>query len=181
MNRKRTHRLWRDKGLCRPPARRADQSFGVAAATAIRQDASVAGHRTVVVDPDGTAPDWADVIIEEPTGVVYQHQYGGTANRQGELEGYLVPVDGTAVRAQLDDLFVRRLRRVGSRGKLLEPDLLTKVREAVEMIRFWPGAQESPGVEQLRVDDDRLDEMDEAWVPVITGNGRGVLIWPNSD
>jgi integrase len=34
---------------------------------------------------------------------------------------------------------------------------------------------------RLRLDDGRLDDLDEAWVPVLTSDGPGVLVWPNSD
>lgn len=77
----------------------------------------MAGQRTVLIDPDGTLHEWAFVVIERSTGVVYQHQFGGTANRQGEIEGYLVPVDPSHARQRLDDVFVHRLKGVGSWGR----------------------------------------------------------------
>ena len=33
----------------------------------------------------------------------------------------------------------------------------------------------------LLLDEKALDAVDEAWVPVIIGVGRGVLMWENSD
>lgn len=141
----------------------------------------VAGQRAVLVDPDGTAPDWTYVVIEHKTGVIYQHEFGGTATRLGEVEGYLVPVNGENARSEFDAVFVQRLRGVGSWGKVLEPDLLEAVRNAVSTIRYWFDAQGSSEVEFLTLDENRLDEVDEAWLPVVTSDGRGVLIWPNSD
>jgi len=110
----------------------------------------------VLIDPDGTLHEWAFVVIERSTGVVYQHQFGGTANRQGEIEGYLVPVDASHARQRLDDVFVHRLKGVGSWGKVLEDELLEAVRGAIATLRYWPDMQGSPVVEQLQVDEDRL-------------------------
>lgn len=76
----------------------------------------VAAHRVVVLDPDGTAPRWALVVVEWPTGVRCEHQYGGTANRQGDVEGYLVPVNGTEALPILDEVFVRRVPRLRRRS-----------------------------------------------------------------
>jgi hypothetical protein len=137
--------------------------------------------RNVLIDPDGTGPGWTFVVMRWPTGVFYQHQYGGTACRQGELEGYLVPVNGTQARPVFDAVFVSTLRRVGSWGRRLEPELLDEVRRAVGSIRFWPDAQGSPTHQQLQVDESALDELDEGWIPVLTSDGPGVLLWPNSD
>ncbi len=139
------------------------------------------GQRYVFIDPDGTLPHWMFVLIECPTGVIYEHQYGGTATRQGAVEGYLVPVDGRVAASIFDDVFVRHLRSVGSWGKPPEEDLLGLIREAVATVRFWPSAQGSPPPENLALDDRRLNELDEAWLPIVTSDGRGLLIWPNSD
>ena len=141
----------------------------------------VAGQRTVVVDPDGTAPDWTYVVIARPTGVIYAHQYGGTATRQGEIEGYLVPVDGTAARPTFDEVFLGKLKGTGSWGKSVEEPLVAMIRQAVATIRFWPDTQGPATVELLRLDEGRLAELDEAWIPVLTSDGPGVLMWPNSD
>ncbi|MEV6241519.1 DUF6210 family protein [Lentzea sp. NPDC051838] len=48
--------------------------------------------KRVFLDPDGTEHDWLYVVVRAQTGVAYEQQYGGTANRLGEVEGYLVPV-----------------------------------------------------------------------------------------
>jgi hypothetical protein len=33
----------------------------------------------------------------------------------------------------------------------------------------------------LLLDESRLGELDEAWVPVLTPDGSGLLVWNNSD
>lgn len=139
----------------------------------------------VLLDPDGTWPrPWTFVTVHAPTGVWYAHQYGGTANRQAHTEGYLVPVDGRPALADLQELFVRQLRGAGIRGGGVEVSgqLLTRVRAAVSRIRYWSGSQDDQHTPMpLQLDDSRVAELDEAWVPVLTPDGPGVLVWSNSD
>jgi hypothetical protein len=137
--------------------------------------------RTVVfLDPDGTAgPEWMHVIVQAPTGVIYQQQYGGTATLLAEVEGYLVPVHDPAVLASLRSLFRGRLRGAGATGSTLSDELLDDVRRAISSIRFWTGESDQPA--QLSVDEQRLSGIDEALVPIITPGGPGYLVWSNSD
>ena len=53
-------------------------------------------RRYVSLDPDGMAggTGWLYVVVRAQTGVFYKQQYGGTACRQGQVEGFLVPVYG---------------------------------------------------------------------------------------
>lgn len=122
--------------------------------------------RFVFLDPDGTAGLWLYVVVEHRTGIVYQTQYGGTATWQGQVEGYRVPI--TAHDA-LD-----ALRRWPGSG-------LTRLRELIGTITYWAcdGEEERPS--PLVLDESRAAEIDEAWVPVITADGPGVLLWSNSD
>ena len=135
----------------------------------------------VFIDPDGTAGDWTYVVVAHPTGVAYAQQYGGTACRQGELEGYLVPVDGSTALINLRDVFERELGGTGvwSRGFQWPDELLDRVAGAVEGIRYWPTDDGLP--DHLRLDRSRLSDLDEAWVPVLTPDGPAVLLWANSD
>ncbi|WP_460358611.1 DUF6210 family protein [Actinoallomurus acanthiterrae] len=34
---------------------------------------------------------------------------------------------------------------------------------------------------KLELDEERLHELDEAWTPVVTADGPGILVWQNSD
>lgn len=52
--------------------------------------------RFVFLDPAGTAGLWLYVVVQAETGVSYQQQYGGIACRQGQVEGYLVPLSAPA-------------------------------------------------------------------------------------
>ncbi|WP_327367313.1 DUF6210 family protein [Streptomyces sp. NBC_01217] len=137
--------------------------------------------RYVFLDPDGTATDWLYVVVTAPTDVVYQQQYGGTACRQGEAEGFLVPLHAPDELGALRQLFERHFRGAGTSGRPWTPDERAALHGAVEGIRYWfnDGVDDHP--HELRWDEARLDETDEAWVPVLTPDGPGVLLWCNSD
>jgi len=157
-------------------------------------------RRHVFLDPDGTmgpVTPWMYVVVEMETGVVYQQQYGGTATRHGQVEGYLVPVHAPEALDQLRDLFERTFggsgawdhdwsgsRGTTTRRRGVPPDQrLRLLREAVGRIPFWTSASDGRRDERhwLALDDSRLAEADEAWVPVRTPAGPGVLMWFNSD
>jgi hypothetical protein len=154
----------------------------------------------VFLDPDGTAgpvAPWMYVVVEKQTGVVYQQQFGGNVTRFGQVEGYLVPVHAPEALEELRDLFERTFRGAGTwdydwsgsatepghRGAPLPSDPLRRLRDAVRRIPFWTTNCDGDAEQRdlLKVDEDRLAEVDEAWVPVLTPAGPGVLLWPNSD
>ena len=121
--------------------------------------------------------------MQHPTGITYQHQFGGTACLHGEVEGYLVPVCATHAMPVLRTIFEAELKGAGvwswNPAFGMPPELLARVRSAVESIQFWPADDAPP--EMLSVDPNRISEIDEAWVPVSTSDGPGVFVWTNSD
>jgi hypothetical protein len=132
------------------------------------------------------------VVVAAGTAVVYQQQYGGTACRQGQVEGYLLPVYGVPAGgcdealAMLREIFERDLGGAGWRGGALPGRLMTRLRGAVEKIAVEESGQTAGDLRSreqkpLVLDESRLGEMDEAWVPVITADGPGLLVWNNSD
>jgi hypothetical protein len=65
----------------------------------------------------------------------------------------------------------------------LPPDRLDALRAILASISFW-GSEEGAGEKRrvgLRLDEDRLGELVEAWVPVSTPDGPAILTWPNCD
>jgi hypothetical protein len=67
---------------------------------------------------------------------------------------------------------------VSARGERDWPEnQLQTLRAAVSLIRYWTGDEPA----QPAVDEDRMTELDEARVPVLTPDGPGVLMWHNSD
>ncbi|REE96397.1 DUF6210 family protein [Thermomonospora umbrina] len=138
-------------------------------------------RRFVFIDPDGTDDRWLYVVAEAPTGVIYQQQYGGTACRQGEVEGYLVPVTAPDALDGLRVLFERDLRGAGARDHRWADEQLAGVRRLVGGVPYWTGDGDTEEPHPLRLDESRVADLDEAWVPVLTPDGPGVLVWLNSD
>ncbi|MEV4256485.1 DUF6210 family protein [Spirillospora sp. NPDC049652] len=138
--------------------------------------------RFVALDPDGTSGGgWLHVVVEAETGVIYQQQYGGNACRQGQTEGFLVPLASPDGLRALRDLFEKDFRGAGTCGFAWPENELGRLRQIVESIRYWACDGNSEKPHNLRLDESRIREADEAWVPVITPDGPGVLVWFNSD
>ncbi|MFJ1792571.1 DUF6210 family protein [Kitasatospora griseola] len=120
-------------------------------------------------------------MVEAPTGALHQHQYGGTACRSGQVEGFLMPLFAPAAPAALRELFERHFRGAGTWRHAWSDEERRRLRAIVETVRHWTsdGVTELP--HPLQLDEDRLDRADEAWVPVLTPDGPAVLVWSNSD
>jgi len=136
-------------------------------------------HKTVVIDPAGTHPEWLYVVVRRKTGVSYEQQYGGTACLQGEVEGFLVPVYSETALVELRSFFEGTLEGIGMGPRNADepPEFIELIARAVESIEYWPADE---GASQPLVLD-RSQRCDEAWIPVLTPDGPGVLIWCNSD
>ncbi|MFE2543093.1 DUF6210 family protein [Actinacidiphila glaucinigra] len=138
--------------------------------------------RFVFLDPDGTgAGGWLYAVVEARTGVFYQQQYGGTACRQGQVEGFLVPLFGPEGLAALRELFEKDFRGAGTCNHPWPDDERDRLRGAVGAVRYWASDGTTEVPHALRLDENRIREADEAWVPVITPDGPAVLVWLNSD
>lgn len=149
--------------------------------------------RHVFLDPDETLPYLLGVIIAHPTGVCYEHQCAGTETALRSLEGYFLPLGGLRFEPEEGVFVPKELTEVFHRGKaclwggqpwrlapglpLLPADRLERLRSVVEAIPYWSGNQRG----HLQVDEARLGELLEAWVPVLTADGPGVLAWANCD
>jgi hypothetical protein len=131
------------------------------------------------------------VVIASPTGVVYQHQCAGIACEARQVEGYLVPLGGLKFDADAGSINAAEFTRLfhagescayGS-GAALPPDRLSGLRSLVASVTFWDIAEdgEVKARTHLELDEARLSELAEAWVPVITPAGSGILMWNNCD
>ncbi len=138
--------------------------------------------RHVDVNPsDFLMHPWMAVLVPASTGVTYINQTGGVACRPRQIEGYYVPVFDQKGHDLLRSIFEVTLggsgtyRRVTWTGQMLD-DLRTAVAR-VRMNSSQGGHAEVP----LILDESRLTEIDEAWVPVTSADGPAILIWENSD
>ncbi|MFI1379614.1 DUF6210 family protein [Embleya sp. NPDC020886] len=153
------------------------------------QDAGMERRRRMHVDLDHLDRldyDWLFVVLEAPSGMVYEIQTCGTSCVQSRVEGHLIPIEAPDAYAALIDLFVREFS--GSGGPRMwawTPAHLDSLRAAISTIRF-PADYDSapvmgyPGT-PIHVDESRLSEATEAWIPVTTELGTGILVWSNSD
>jgi hypothetical protein len=118
------------------------------------------------------------VLVPGETGVVYVHRYGGFEHRHAEVEGFLVPaLAPPEAREALDQLFLVDLAGTGIRDED-RSDAVRRVGDAIE--RIWYRGTEDR-MAPLRIDEMQADELDQAWVPVLTPDGPGYLTWTNSD
>ncbi|GHH30973.1 DUF6210 family protein [Lentzea cavernae] len=139
-------------------------------------------RRYVYLDPDGSVgDDWLHVVVEAGTGVFYQTQYGGHACRRGQAEGFLVPLFGPDGLDALRALFENHFRGWGTWNHEWSDDERSRLRDGVAMIGYWACDGSDEELTELRLDESRMRDADEAWVPVITADGPGVLVWCNSD
>lgn len=150
-----------------------------------------ASHLTrVFLDPDGTGDVLFAVIVQRPTGVAYGTQCCGLRNEERYIEGYLVPVSGLMVEPDDGRINVEALRSVfhvgdtclHGRDEFDAGDYVGALRNAVSKIPFWhiDAAGETHRT-RLEINDTRLAEAVEGWVPVLTAVGPGILVWPNCD
>ncbi len=140
----------------------------------------------VYLDPDGTEDLGMLLIVAASTGVTYETQCDGVATDQKSLEGFLIPLG----QAQFEKKFWNELfcdKHLGNHGPIpwLDPNTakyLARLEQIVAEIVCWKSQQ--GGNEErshLTLDRTRIDECVEAWIPVLTPYGRGILTLKNSD
>ena len=116
------------------------------------------------------------VILEEPTGVLYTNQVGGTACLNPEVEGFLVPLTGWE-----PDYNDPMLDRVSVGNYPLDPNAMHRMFERLEVASLF----------DLRHDLDTEELVAEAWIPVRVRPGdhilkdfagqKAILTYTNSD
>jgi len=138
----------------------------------------VGSPRLVFLDPDGTlGGGWIFVIVQANTGVVYQSQCGGANLRTAQAEGFLVPLTPGEALYAIRVLFLEVSRNFGTWSYPWPVRYRDRLREIIGSIRYWAGDGEVDLPYELELDDSRIREVDDAWVPVITPDGPGVLVW----
>ena len=148
------------------------------------------------IDPDGSLHNYLGVLGGYATGVVYRQQCGGVEADMRQVEGYFVPVGGHSLDPSQGRVDAAELTAVfhsaggctyggaAREGRLgLPAERLSALRALVQRIPYWT-FQDDGEVDRrvpLRLDDARLLELLEAWVPVLTPDGPGILTWSNCD
>jgi hypothetical protein len=145
----------------------------------------------VLLNPDGVSTFGLAVIVKATTGVVYGNECDGLSADLRKQEGFLVPVHSVDVRSDGDELNVERALRAffedEFKGHPYDRELWTPVRtdrlaELVSRVPMWRTSEHLERDDRLylALDRDQLEEATEAWVPVLTPHGPGVLVFENS-
>ena len=127
------------------------------------------------------------VIIEAPTGIVYENQCAGTSCLHKQVEGYYVPLGHpftVPTTANVISFFDRFHCTPPTRRNLWREKDLKELAAIISKIVFWKSKIESTlndKMTYLTLDTDRLDDLTEAWIPVKTADGPGVLVFDNCD
>jgi hypothetical protein len=137
----------------------------------------------VFLNPDGAEDLGLNLIVEHPTGVLYGQQCAGLLTELRTVEGFLIPVGGPDAARRFYDWSRRTFRGSGHPPIAWTEDRIRELAGLVAQVPCWmtdPGG-ESDERHFLVLDEGRLDECVEAWIPVKSPYGRGVLVLENSD
>ena len=147
--------------------------------------------RFVYLDPDGTLAEWIGIVVRRETGVIYGTQCAGVATEQRFIEGYLVLVGGSKYDVDEGKIQVGPFVDVfhqnggcqwGWTGRALPIERQALLSSLVESIPYWRMSLDGDDrKDPLRVDATRLEQLAEAWIPVQTPDGPGILLYQNCD
>ncbi|NUP09165.1 MAG: hypothetical protein HOW73_24200 [Polyangiaceae bacterium] len=149
--------------------------------------------RHVILDPDGTwLPKWLVVVVRAATGVVYHQQCCGVVCDQRRVQGFLVPLGGLKLGADAGMIDPAEFEAVfhegeacvwGAANNALPAARLAQLRQLVLSVPYWTAGSdgETEACRGIELDDSRLEQLTEAWVPVLTPDGPGILMWSNCD
>lgn len=144
----------------------------------------------IFIDADGTQSSWLYLIVEKSTQVFYTSQCAGLENQIRSTEGYLIPLIGLTFDTDvLLDEYSHKLRQIFHQGQScrsatkLNTQQLDRLQSSIENITIWftNNEPEDDQRQHLCLDMSRLEEITEAWVPVISPYGKAILIWKNCD
>jgi hypothetical protein len=153
----------------------------------LRGKVASGGVRYVTLNPDGSWNPWIAVVVKARVGVVYETQCAGTGCDQRLVEGFLVPLGGLRVVPDHGQINTDLLTEVFHEGKAcvyswcgdrLPADRLERLERLIEDIPYWPVLHKPT---PLKFDSSRIKELAEGWIPVVTPEGAGVLVFDNCD
>ena len=127
------------------------------------------------------------VVVVLPTGVTYAHQRAGLRTEIREVEGFVIPVGGPEAAAPLLTFFRTRFqgnppsRMSGVAPTWTEADV-QELDALVRNIPLWKTMRDGGSKRALlKLDISKLSDATEAWIPVQTAYGPGILLFKNSD
>jgi Family of unknown function (DUF6210) len=145
---------------------------------------------TVFLDPDGTLPPWLGVVVRAETGVLYANQCAGLSTEQRLVQGYFVPLGGSKYDVDGGEIevapFIDVFHNDGAcqwnwQGAAFPKDRLDALAVLVKEIAYWSTLEDRDRRDHLYIDQSRIEELAEAWIPVLTPDGPAVLVYTNCD
>jgi len=109
------------------------------------------------------------LLIEAPSGLIFQQQCNGLECDVRSAEGFLIPIHS---RPEMEDVYA-----LFESGRVSREALKHALGElSVCLNDDWQAPWTS-----IELDEERFDQALEAWVPVRVGEMHAYLIWCNSD
>ena len=139
--------------------------------------------QTIFLDPAGMDDLGLNLIIEAPTRIVYTHQTAGPICLEQSVEGYLIPLGARHMEAEICRFFQQSFSR-DAYPKAIDwtPALIAELDQLVSKVNYWYTPDTGEDIEGfLKLDEDRIDQCVEAWIPVCSAYGAGYLATTNSD
>jgi hypothetical protein len=137
----------------------------------------------IFLNPDGTQEEALYLLVEQTTGVMYAHQCAGYLTQTRVAEGFLIPLGGSKAAHPFREWFWKTFHGNSYESATQWSKLkLAELNELVSQVVCWR-TDESNQEELLflALDEERLPECTEGWVPVKTPYGSGILIFDNCD
>jgi hypothetical protein len=143
----------------------------------------------IVLDPAGDGDIGVVLLVAAKTGVFYSNQCGGAHCLQNEMEGFLIPLGYPEAVDSLKAL-IDFFREDDLCTGIVKESNIPRLGKIVEKIVYWEtyppswSEHDFTGEEKrlfLELDLERLGDLVEAWVPVKTAYGPGVLTFLNCD
>ena len=140
----------------------------------------------VTLNPDGSQPVNLAVIVLAKTGVTYQAQCGGLATEERSAEGFLVPVerrclDGSDLQVELESFFKTKFGGHSYDRQFWSADVVRRLSELVSQVVMWHSTPETDSRSNIELDAAQIEQATEAWLPVKTPYGPGILVFENGD
>lgn len=136
----------------------------------------------IFLNPDGTQDIGLCLIVEKDTGVFYGNQSAGNACVELYSEGYLVPLGMKDVEKELNKFFAKET--TGWTPVCWKEKQVEQLSLIISKIPCWNThyyQDEDDQRQFLKLDKTRIEECEEAWIPVLSPLGKAILIFENSD
>lgn len=136
----------------------------------------------IPINADGMLGDYLLLIVLAPTHIYYTHQCGGYSCDQKRAEGFLVPVGVANDLERLNHWFELTFGGFCMDASVWDAKKTESLARIIAKIQCWHSDEEgNDQVHYLKLDRSRMSECIEAWIPVLSPYGAGILVLANSD